>query len=493
MQLSNLFEAMQGTLGATLPGVVGALAILVGGWLAALIVRAGIRKMLGLVDLNQRVRSSTSQAVDIEGGIAAGVYYVILLLVLIGFFNALKLERVASSLQSLVDQVFSYAPKLAAGAALAVAAWILATAARAIATRALGSTTLDDKLRAEAGMRPASESLGDVLYWLVILLFLPAVLGALGMTGLLTPVEGMVNGILAMVPNILGAGVVGVVGWFVARILRDLVTNLLSAAGADKLGERAGLRGTTNLSRLVGLVVYIFVFVPALIAALNALAIDAISKPATEMLGRFLAAVPDVVGAALILAVAYLLADFVADLAKSLLGGMGFDRLPAKLGLAQAFPAGTSPSALAGRIIVFFVMLFGTVEAANRLGFGRVSELVSVMIEFGAQVLLGVAIIAVGFWLSNLAAEAIRRVSGPDAAAIAGVARFGILGIVIAMGLRAMGLADDIVNLAFGLTLGSIAVAVALSFGLGGREAAGRQMEHWLRRLRGESGPPRSV
>jgi hypothetical protein len=62
--------------------------------------------------------------------------------------------------------------------------------------------------------------------------------------------------------------------------------------------------------------------------------------------------------------------------------------------------------------------------------------------------------------------------------------RIAILGVVIAMGLRAMGIADDIVNLAFGLTLG--AVAVALSFGLGGREAAGRQMEYWLARWRGE-------
>jgi hypothetical protein len=52
------------------------------------------------------------------------------------------------------------------------------------------------------------------------------------------------------------------------------------------------------------------------------------------------------------------------------------------------------------------------------------------------------------------------------------------------MGLRAMGIADDIVNLAFGLTLGAVAVAVALAFGLGGREAAGKMMDHWLTQLR---------
>ena len=111
----------------------------------------------------------------------------------------------------------------------------------------------------------------------------------------------------------------------------------------------------------------------------------------------------------------------------------------------------------------------------------------SMFIKFGSQVLLGGGIIAVGFWLSNLAYGAILRLHGANSTTIANVARFAILGLVLAMGLRAMGLADDIVNLAFGLTLGAIAVAVALSFGLGGREAAGKHMEFWLSRVRGDS------
>jgi hypothetical protein len=130
-------------------------------------------------------------------------------------------------------------------------------------------------------------------------------------------------------------------------------------------------------------------------------------------------------------------------------------------------------------------MLFAVVEAAGRLGFTQVSAFLSRMIEFGGQVLVGVAIIAVGLWLSQLAHRAMQRAGSGKSAALAGIVRFAIVGIVVAMGLRAMGLADDIVNLAFGLTLGSVAVAVALSFGLGGREAAGRQMEHWLGKLRG--------
>lgn len=486
MEISKLLESLQGSLGTTLPAAVGAVAILILGWIVAIVVRAGIRKALGLVGVDRRIQSSTGHEIAVERLIASGVYYLILLVVLVAFFNALQLERVSTSLQSLVDRVFAYAPQLVAGGLLLLLAWVLASVLRSIATRALGATRLDEKLSTEAGMRPVSESLGNVLYGLVILLFLPAVLGALQMRGLLAPVEGMVDEILAMLPNVLAAAVIGLVGWFIARLLRDLVTNLLAAAGADRIGEHAGLRGTMTLSRLVGLVVYIFVFVPALIAALNALQIAAISAPATEMLGAFMKAIPNVFGAGLILAVAWFVSGFIANLATNLLGGVGFDALPEKVGLARAFQGETTPSQLVGRIIVFFVMLFATVEAANRLGFAQVSRLVSMLIEFGAQVLLGVVIIAVGFWLSNLAHDAVRRVSGPNAGLIANIVRFAILGLVVAMGLRAMDLADDIVTLAFALTLGSVATAVALSFGLGGREAAGRQMEHWLSRLRGE-------
>ena len=65
-----------------------------------------------------------------------------------------------------------------------------------------------------------SDVLGNVLYWLIYLLFLPAILGALELKGLLDPVQDMVNEILAMLPNVVAAGIIGVVGWFVAKILK---------------------------------------------------------------------------------------------------------------------------------------------------------------------------------------------------------------------------------------------------------------------------------
>ena len=185
----------------------------------------------------------------------------------------------------------------------------------------------------------------------------------------------------------------------------------------------------------------------------------------------------------IILTVAYVVSRFVGGLTTELMQGVGADRLPAQLGLQGMFGERMTLSGLTGKLIVFFAMVFATMEAANLLGFVKVSELVARFIEFGGQVLLGILNIAIGFWLSRVAAEAIRGLtSGTEF--LAGLALFAILGLVFSMWLRAMGIADDIVNLGFGLTLGAVAVAVALSFGLGGREAAGEQMSHWLRRMR---------
>jgi len=484
MDFPAMFETAQTTLADSLPRLLLALGVLIAGWVVAVVLRALVRKSLGLVKLNERVSSEAGGKMDLEGGIARGIYYLVLLLALIAFFNALNLHLVSAPLQTLVDKVMDFLPHMVAGAALILVAWVLASVLRRVVVRSLSATKIDEKLSEAAGMRPISESVGNVLYGLVLLLFLPAVLGALKLEGLLEPVRGMVNTILAMLPNIFTALLLGVVGWYVAKLLRQMVTSLLEAAGADKLGQRVGLKGTMSLSRLAGLLVFVFVFVPALVQALDALKMEAVSEPATGVLNTFMAAIPNIFAAGMILAVAFYISDFVANLATTLLSGIGFDRVPAKLGIGGLFGEEGGASRLVGRLIVFFVMLFAVVEAAGMVGFEQVSGLVEMFIQFGGQVLLGVVIIAVGLWMANLAHAALLRLERPHASLMAGLARITILGIVFAMGLRAMDLANEIVEAAFYLTLGAAAVAFALSFGLGGREAAGKQMDHWLSKLR---------
>src|SRR3546814_11540999 len=104
-------------------------------------------------------------------------------------------------------------------------------------------------------------------------------------------------------------------------------------------------------------------------------------------------------------------------------------------------------------------MLFATVEAAAMLGFAGVHELLEMFIAFGADILLGLVIFVVGYWLADLAARAIERAT-PEGLGMARIARVAILGLVVAMGLRAMGVADALVHLRFGLGLGGVAVEI---------------------------------
>ncbi len=483
MDFTTFLASLQDTLGTHLPGILGALGILIVGWIIAVAARAGVRKSLGLLKVNARITESTQQEVDVEKGFAVGVFWLVILVTLIGVFNSLHLEQVSNPFNALLTQVFAYLPRFAAGVLLLLLAWIVASAVRMLITKALGATDWDEKLSAEAGMQPMSQSVGNVLFWLIVLLFIPAILGAFDLQGLLEPVRGMINKTLDMLPNVVAALAIGFVGWVVAKVLRGLVANLLAAAGADKINESVGLTESVRLSQLAGTLVFIFVFVPSLIAALDALKIEAISRPATDMLELILNAVPHIIAATLILVITYYVARFAAVLISKLLNGVGFDALPDKLGLTH-FRGSLAPSAITGKLLLFFAMLFATVEAANRLDFSQVRDIVTTFIRFGGDILLGGVILVIGFWLANVAYEAIHRASGEQTTGLARIARIAILGLVIAMGLRAMGIADDIVNIAFGLTFGAVAVAVAMSFGLGGREAAGRQMEYWLSKLR---------
>jgi hypothetical protein len=481
-------HSLQHSLGVYLPNILGAIAILLVGWVVALVASAATRKGLAALRTNERLGAQTQSAVDFERISARVVFWAILLLALIGMFGVLRVDGVSGPLSTLATTVMLYLPRLLLAAGLALLAWLVATVVRTVVNRALGATRLDDRLSQTAGMKPLAQTMGNVGYWVVLLLFLPAIVGALQIDGLMGPLANMTGAFLGFLPNLFAAVVIGLVGYIVARVVRGLVTNLLAATGIDRFSqEREETRGM-RLSELGGTLAFILVVVPTLIAALDALRIEAISAPLTGMLDVFLQAIPNVLAAAAILLIAWFIGRFVAGLVTRLLANLGFDRLPERIGLGHAFGPGTAPapaivtgtsvasataasaeamagdapaaaqgmppqvdgdrlahptspgtslSALAGHVALFFIMLFATVEAASLLGFAGVRGLLETFIAFGADILLGLVIFVVGYWLANLAAEAIRRTSRDNSAGLSRIARVAILGLVIAMGLRA--------------------------------------------------------
>ena len=493
--LQVFWQQIAQLVGGYVPNLVGALAILLFGWLVALAISAGVRAAFRRTKLDERVArwitgGEEAKPIDAGSWIAKRVYYLLMLFVLIAFFQVLGLTLITQPLNSLLVQVFQYAPRLLGAGALLLLAWLVATALRFLITRTLKALKVDERLGDQAGIEeekrvPLTQTLGNAVYWLVFLLFLPAILSTLALEGLLDPVQGMLDKALGFLPNIFAAGLILVIGWFVARIVQRIVSNLLAAVGVDRLSERIGLAkalGKQQLSGVLGLVVYVLILIPVLVAALNALALDAITQPATNMLDDILTAFPAIFAAALLLAIAYVVGRVVSELIANLLAGVGFDAILAKLGMGKEPGEGEqTPSQIVGYLVMLAIMLFASIEALRLLGFALVAELVTSFTAFAGQVILGLIVFAIGLYLANLAAKTIKASGATQAGMLALAARVSILALAGAMALREMGLANEIIDLAFGLLLGAVAVAAALAFGLGGRETASRELEEWVK------------
>ena len=469
--------------------ILAAIVILLLGWIIALIVAAGVKKLLQKLNTNHRLSSATGHKPNIENLLSKLVFWFVIILAVVGALNVLDISGVSDPFSNMVSRVLAFIPNLLAAVAVGFIGWILAGLVKAGLTNVLARTEMDEKLSNEVGVGSLSSNIGEIFYWLVLLLFLPIVLSILGLTGLLIPVQNMVNEAVAYLPNLLIAGVIIFVGYILAKIVRGIVEGLSNSLGLQTQAEKIGLFKNSNVSKFLGSFVFAIIIITALIVAFEALGIEAISQPATAMLNQIMYAIPQIIAAGLILIVAYVVSRFVGRLVAELVSGAGVDEIPIKLDV-QRFFGQTRVSDIIGCLIVFFTMLFAVSEAADRLGLEQVSVLIAMFIQFGASILLGAVILVVGFWLANVVANVVQRGEYNSSRWLGNLIRILIMGLVIAMGLRAMGIADSIVNLAFGLTLGSVAVAFALAFGLGGRQPAERLLSDLLDKAKTEAKHP---
>lgn len=500
--MQPFIDQLTQVLGSQIPNMVGAVALLAIGWIIANIIASMTRKLIHRTTLDSRLANvfypgEPTQAVEIQKWTGNGVFYLLMLLVLIAVFETLELRQVNEPLNRLLTEVFQFLPRLASALILLVVAWILATVLRVGIRRVLEVSRFDERFQDQTDLgsdesRPLSNAIGETVYWLIFLLFLPAVLGALAVEGLLDPVKGMTNTLLGFVPNLFAAGLILLIGYFVAGIVQRIVTNVLAAVGTDRLSDRVGLSnilGGQHISQVLGLIVYVLIFIPVIIGALNALALEAITRPASNMLDTILGILPNLFGATLIVTVAFVVGRVLAGLASNVLAGLGFNNILVRVGLSREATTGTlNPSEVIGSLIIAAILLFAIIEAAELLGLQLVANLVADLTVFGGHLLVGLVVFAIGLYLANVAGKAIQASSMAQASLLASVARMGIIVLATAMALLQMGLANEIVNLAFGLTLGALAVAFALAFGLGGRDVAASELKFWIEQIRSKSG-----
>ena len=525
MELANVFERWEWWEQYVSPfaHIFLPFVILVLGWLVAHLVSWVIRRVLLKTKLDDKVLGlvmgrDASTDIHAERWISRAVFYLVMVFVLVAFFQTLGMTAMTEPLNKMLNQIFTYLPKLVSAAVLLLVAWIVGSLLRRVVTGVLSRANIEQRLAEPAGLEAATESvlpqtIGNVVYWLTFLVLLPAVLDALGLQGLLQPVQQMMAKVIGFLPNLFAAALIMLIGWLGARIVQQVVTNLLEATGINNFGRRVGLAtglGIESLSGLAGTLSYAVILILAVIAALESLNFEAISNPASSMLEGALAAVPSILVAAGILLIGYLVARLVARVVDDVLRQIGFNALLQRLGIAEVtfaeerspsiaeatsaedrppstaeatFALNRPPSQLAGYVAMVAVLLFSAVEATAQLGFQDLAGmLVKLTLLFG-KIVLGAVIFGFGLYLASVFGRIASRRGGAYGSILGTIVRVAIVALALFMGLREMGIANEIITLAFGLILGSAAVAAAIAFGMGGRDLAKKHMEQWTQDL----------
>jgi hypothetical protein len=293
------------------------------------------------------------------------------------------------------------------------------------------------------------------------------------------PFKDFVSNIFDYLPQLVAALALVVLAWILAKVARRIVARVVQATKLDdKIGE-----GQFKIAQRAGTIVWWAVWVFFFLVVLEVLGMEGALTPIQSMFETIIGRVPDVAAAAVILGVAWVIGGLLRDWITRLLAAVRFNEVPAKLGLAQAPTEGTwAAASIVGYIVLVLIMLFAVIAAADILDFPTANDLIADFTAFFAKVVLGVVVLGIGVFLAKFVAGIVRAANQPPA--LASTVQVFIIVLTVALSLRTMGFANDIVVLGFGLMLGAIAVAVAVAFGMGGREVARDQLERWVNALR---------
>ncbi len=380
-------------------------------------------------------------------------------------------------LERLIHTVSDSLPGVVGAVVVLIIGWLFAILMRKVVHSLMKKTEWDERLLGNT-IVDTNKFIANLVYYVLMLIILLIVLEMLGVSYVLDPIRNMLNEFLGFIPNILAGMAIIFIGYIIAKF----ISNLVKMAGSffDRLANNMGFKETDKLVHFIQQVVFIVIFIPFIIQGLNALHLEAITNPANNVLHQMLDSVPNIIGAILIIAIFVVGGRFITSFVKDLLANVGIDKLVDKLQLKSVLGK-QKLSSIVANIIFFFMVFFGVISGVEMLGLDRLAEVLHTILNLSGNVLFGLIILVMGNFLSSIIYKSMS--ASENNAFVAGIARVAIVGLFLAIALRTMGIANSIVELAFGLTLGAIAVAVALSYGLGGREAAGKHMEQILKKF----------
>ncbi|GHH98786.1 mechanosensitive ion channel [Neobacillus kokaensis] len=471
-----------------IPHVLLALLVLLIGWLAAKGIGKAVEAALKKTSFDDKVFGKVGTGKhSAESVIGKIVYYMLLVFVWIIFFNMLNLHLIAEPLVNMVSTITAAIPNLLKAALILLLAWVTAYLIRLLFTKAADMFHFQDRLvqwkmaktRLEAAQK--INSIAKTVFYFVLLLFLPAVLSALHIEGISEPFTHALSTMLSFIPKLFAAALIVFIGWLVAKLVRDILTNFLKGIGADRIGERFGFMKTPegpNISTIIGNIVFILILIPTIITALEKLDLRGISEPAIAMLHDILTLIPNIIAAIILILAGIALGKWVEKIVTQLLWRLRFDSIFHQMGIGALTPEKNTLSQIVGLLVKIVIILLFTAEALQLVHLDFLVTLATGIIAYLPMVLTALLILGIGLYLGHLVERILQNIlKNTYSRTLAAVAKYAIFTITIFMALDQLGVAHSIVNAAFILVLGGLALAFGLAFGLGGKAFAAKYLE----------------
>ena len=483
-----------------------AVIVLMIGWFIAKLASKIVRQILLTADLDQRISrwlgldSLADRGEKPKRRLATVlenvVYYILLIIVLILSLEVLGETTITMVLQDILNKIASAVPHLFEAILILAGAWIIALIAKLLVVKAMRKARLGERLdkvlsteeeAARKEKRDVSESFGNFVFYFIMLFSLLAVFDALNLKGLADPLDAMFRSVFEYVPKFLAAGIVLVLGYFIAKLCERVATNFSLAAGVNRFVE--GMRFETvlkslNIARVIGTIVFLVVMVPVLAVTFQILDLPVITGPFRIMMEQVAVTIPGILGAFVLVIVGLVFGRYVGDLVTQILSDVGFDviltrigleRLEAKSDSVDGKPAFTL-SSVAGNLVMAVVVLFFVMEGFRMIKLDLIADAIDRLILFLPNVLIAFLLLGLGFYLARVVQQMAQRAFGAEntieADVVGLVIRYAIIVFAFFMAFDQLGVAHSIVVNAFTILLGTVGLGLALAFGLGSKDHA---------------------
>jgi hypothetical protein len=215
-----------------------------------------------------------------------------------------------------------------------------------------------------------------------------------------------------------------------------------------------------------------------------------IVEPVRQMLTRIMAYLPVLLGALIILIVGWIVAKAIRRLVDWLLKTVRFDALADKAGISEILSKGNmdvSAREVVSSIVYWLIIIMVLVMTVDALGLPKSSDILESLFAYVPKVIAALLVLIVAMFLANFVSGIVRTAAGnanlPKPQILAGISRWAIIIFAVTISLEQLGIAPLLVTATFNIILGGICLALALAFGLGGKDAAAKYIEE-LRKKR---------